>query len=83
MSCRKASEYIEKSKVKKLSFTEKIAMNFHVSICKKCQQYKTMSNQLDDLIAANFNAKNNSESVKFSLSEAEKKNMIDAIAARL
>ncbi len=50
LSCRKASELIEKKQLFKLSFREKIQLNMHTSICDACARYEKQSEQLNQMI---------------------------------
>lgn len=47
LSCRKATELIEKQKVLGLSNTEKMQLKMHVGVCKACEKYQTESDELD------------------------------------
>lgn len=43
LSCKKATELIEKKNCVKLSMTEKIQLNLHTKMCKSCNAYKQES----------------------------------------
>lgn len=43
LSCLRATELIEKHLHFKLSLSEKIALRFHVSMCRACQLYEKQS----------------------------------------
>jgi len=50
LSCRKASEFIEKGQVEKLSWAERVQIRMHNSICKGCKAYQTQSEILNQLM---------------------------------
>lgn len=50
LSCRKASELIEKGQVEKLSWAERVQLQMHNSICKGCKAYQTQSELLNQFI---------------------------------
>ncbi len=47
LSCLRATELIEKHMYFKLSISEKIALRFHVSMCRACQLYEKQSAFID------------------------------------
>lgn len=49
LSCKKATELIEKRQVKPLSAIEKIQLDAHLSMCKACHAYEDQSVQIDQL----------------------------------
>ncbi len=50
LSCRKATELIEKKLLIGLSAKEKVQLMFHTSMCDACKKYSKQSHELDDLI---------------------------------
>lgn len=50
LSCRKASELIEKRLIFRLSMKEKIQLKMHTSVCEACSHYQKQSEKLDHLI---------------------------------
>ena len=50
LSCRKATELIEKKLLMGLSFKEKTQLLFHTSMCDACRKYAGQSAELDQLI---------------------------------
>jgi hypothetical protein len=50
LSCREASELIDKKLLFRLSFKEKIQLRMHTSVCKACSRYQKQSQKLDHLI---------------------------------
>lgn len=50
LSCRKATELIEKQFVAKLSLKERVQLNLHKSICDACTAYENHSRLLNDLL---------------------------------
>jgi len=50
LSCRKASELIDKKSMVKLSFKENIQLHLHTSMCAGCKAYQKQSKVLDHLL---------------------------------
>lgn len=50
MSCKKASELIDKRLVSDLSFKEKINLSLHIAMCGMCSVYNKQSNSIDEAI---------------------------------
>ena len=50
LSCRKASELIDKKSVVRLSLRENIQLHLHTSMCAGCKAYQKQSKVLDDLL---------------------------------
>lgn len=49
LSCKKATELIEKKLLVKLSFKENIQLQLHKSMCGACTTYEKQSKKLDEL----------------------------------
>jgi hypothetical protein len=43
LSCKKATELVEKKQVSKLSFLENIQLKLHLNMCKTCKEYEAKS----------------------------------------
>lgn len=50
MSCKKASELIDKRLVSELSFKEKISLRLHIAMCDLCSVYSKQSQSIDEAI---------------------------------
>ena len=50
LSCKKASELIDKQSVIKLSFKEKVLLRMHTSMCDGCNAYQKQSKFLDEFL---------------------------------
>lgn len=50
ISCKKASELLDKKSVLKLSVREKIALKLHLIICEACKRYKKQTRFLDKML---------------------------------
>lgn len=50
LSCRKATELIEKQFMVKLTLKERVQLNLHKSICDACTAYEKQSRLLNDLL---------------------------------
>ncbi len=74
MSCKKATEIIEKSKITKLSMLEVMGLRFHLSMCKDCSNYQKLSSQIDALLS-----ETPSDSLNMSLDEQQKQKIIELI----
>ena len=62
LSCKKATELIEKKNVVKLSTTERMKLNVHTKMCKSCKAFKQESVFFDEA----FNRiTNNEKSIPF------------------
>lgn len=51
LSCKKATELIDKKTVFKLSVKEKVMLCLHTSMCDACTAYQKQSNMIDSLLA--------------------------------
>lgn len=50
LSCKKASELIDKQSVVKLSWKENVQLQMHTAMCDGCKAYKKQSRLLDNLL---------------------------------
>lgn len=50
LSCKRATELVEKQHATQLSFLERNQLNFHLKICKHCKEYKEQSEVIESLI---------------------------------
>lgn len=57
LSCLKASELIEKNLHFRLSFTEKLQLKVHKSMCSACRLYEEHSDIIEQGIARHFKEK--------------------------
>jgi hypothetical protein len=55
LSCRKATELIERKLLIKLSFKEKIQLQLHKSMCSACTAYEKQSKKMDELFHKQIN----------------------------
>ena len=51
LSCRKATELIEKKLLTNLSFREKVQLKMHKSFCDACTAYEKQSKLIDKLLS--------------------------------
>ncbi len=51
LSCKKATELIEKRLITKLSTIEKIQLKMHTAVCSQCSAYETQSEIIEKSIA--------------------------------
>lgn len=51
LSCKKATELIEKRRVTKLTSVEKIRLKIHTTLCSKCSTYESQSDIIENCIA--------------------------------
>ncbi len=54
LSCKKATELIEKKLLVKLSFKEKMQLEMHKSMCSACTTYEKQSKKLDEIFHIHF-----------------------------
>ena len=50
LSCKKATELIEKRSLVRLSFKEKVQLRLHKSMCDACTAYEKQSRKIDELL---------------------------------
>lgn len=50
LSCKKATELIEKRALVRLSFKEKVQLRMHKSMCDACTAYEKQSRKIDELL---------------------------------
>lgn len=50
LSCKKATELIEKRTLVRLSFREKVQLRMHKSMCDACTAYEKQSRKIDELL---------------------------------
>lgn len=55
LSCKKATELIEKKLLVQLSFKENIQLQLHKSMCSACTTYEKQSKKLDELFHKHIN----------------------------
>lgn len=77
LSCKKATELIEKRKIEKLNFTEKNQLKLHLSMCRTCNAYQSQSEILDKAISSWV--KNNKKVRNISLLNSEKADILKKI----
>lgn len=51
LSCKKATELIEKRLVVKLTVVEKIQLKMHTAVCSNCSTYESQSDIIENCIA--------------------------------
>ncbi|NIM35837.1 MAG: hypothetical protein GTN67_10835 [Hydrotalea flava] len=69
VSCLKATELIEKKSLMPLSWTEKIKLKLHLSLCDLCVHYQHQSKVIDEWLQADETDTDNSTSDNTSLKE--------------
>lgn len=52
--CQDITEMIERTAVERLSFSDKMALRFHLMICKTCKRYFDDSKAMDALLTKRF-----------------------------
>ncbi len=50
LSCRRATELIEKRALVRLTFKEKVQLGMHKSMCDACTEYEKQSRKIDELL---------------------------------
>lgn len=51
LSCKRASELIDKQSVFKLTWKENVQLHIHTTMCDACATYQKQSNLLDSLLS--------------------------------
>jgi hypothetical protein len=51
LSCKKATELIDKKMLVKLSFRENVMLHIHNSVCDFCRQYEKQSHLIDEILS--------------------------------
>ena len=78
LSCKNATELIEKKLLIKLSFKENVQLQLHKSMCSACTAYEKQSKKMDELFLKHF------QNIDTTLPEATinegfKKKIIDSL----
>ena len=78
LSCKKATELIEKKLLLKLSFKERMQLQAHKSMCSACTAYEKQSKRMDELFQKHLQ---NKETVlpDGATNEGLKKRIIDSL----
>lgn len=80
LSCRTATELIEKKLFSELSLREKIQLSLHKSMCKACTKYSKQSEELDHYMKNNITNFTPTKPVSnTSVSDDYKEKIIDSI----
>ena len=79
LSCRKATELIEKKLLTKLSFREKAQLKLHKSFCDACTVYEKQSKLIDRLLSKHINKEEDIKSDAIVENEELKKRILDKI----
>ncbi|MGE0635267.1 MAG: hypothetical protein AB7G44_06625 [Bacteroidia bacterium] len=59
LSCKKATELVEKKSVAGLSFIEGLKLNLHIGMCSACKAYEKQSSIMDKFLAKQFQSDKN------------------------
>ena len=80
LSCKKATELIEKKLLIKLSFREKVQLKMHKSFCDACTAYEKQSKLIDKLLSKHIHEESNDiKSDSVVENEELKKRILDKI----
>lgn len=77
LSCKRATELVEKKSVDSLSFTENLQLNLHTMFCKTCKAYEKQSQAIDKTLSKWM--KNKEEKTSVHLSENIKSKILKEI----
>lgn len=64
VSCKKATELVERKYEGKLTFKESFQLNLHLLMCKTCNAYKKQSKLLNKALSKFFNYSSETEHLK-------------------
>ena len=76
LSCKKATELIEKRSFVNLSFAEKVQLKMHVGVCSACRSYEKQSQVIDQSLKHISTSKKPKD---LKLSEENKKHIINTL----
>jgi glucose-6-phosphate-specific signal transduction histidine kinase len=80
LSCRKATELIEKKLLTNLSFREKVQLKMHKSFCDACTAYEKQSKLIDKLLSKQIHKESDEvENDEVVANEELKKRILDKI----
>lgn len=71
LSCKKATELIEKNEITPLSKKEKLQLRIHTSMCKACRSYEKQSDILEKALSEWVRKKENSNDEKVLSSQVK------------
>lgn len=77
LSCKKATELIEKREILPLSTTEKVQLKLHTSMCNACKAYEKQSKTIDEALSEWLKKKEKKEDK--GLSGQAKSNIINKL----
>ncbi|MDE3234475.1 MAG: hypothetical protein KGO81_00875 [Bacteroidota bacterium] len=78
LSCKKATELIEKKMIVKLSFRENLQLNLHKTMCDACTVYEKQSKKIDEFLRYQITTEKNDAQISADV-ESLKKKIIDSI----
>lgn len=73
LSCRKATELIDKKSVVSLSVREKMMLRMHTGICDACAAYQKQSKLLDNMMHQHFDVSDESQVPRVANDELKQK----------
>lgn len=73
LSCRKATELIDKKSVISLSVREKMMLRMHTGICDACAAYQKQSKLLDNMMHQHFDVSDESQVPQVANDELKQK----------
>jgi hypothetical protein len=73
LSCKKATELIDKKTVFKLSVKEKAMLCLHTSMCDACSAYQKQSNKIDSLLKKHLHGPLNADESPIESKELKEK----------
>ena len=59
LSCKKATELVEKKLLIRLSFREKVQLTMHKSLCDACTAYEKQAKLMDELLSGHIHIDSN------------------------
>jgi predicted anti-sigma-YlaC factor YlaD len=75
LSCKRATELIEKKQVVGLTVVESVRLKMHLSMCSACKSYENQSQAMDKLLGVFTSKKTNEE----GLSETRKAMILEEL----
>lgn len=73
LSCKKATELIEKRSLIGLSFKEKIQLHLHKTMCDTCTAYQKQSKKIDELLERHIHTSDTNNSATYQNHQLKQK----------
>lgn len=65
LSCKKATELIERKQIEELDLVKEIQLKFHLAVCSACKSYSKQSKEINKILELHINR--NADNQKFNI----------------